>query len=99
MKKNSHYEFYYKKKLTKDIPIGHNIVIKETNMKKKRWIEPKLIILARTTTEEYILEQCKAVHGPGSTSPSGGYTGQNCKAHPKNPGVCSGCLAEGGGSS
>jgi hypothetical protein len=68
-------------------------------MKMQKWTTPQLMVLEKGQPEENVLEQCKSVHSPPNTATSGGLTGQNCKAHPKNPGICSTCQAEGGGAS
>lgn len=64
----------------------------EDIMSKTKWKTPELIILTKGQPEENILEQCKSVHGPASSTVYS-VSGQNCKNF---KGTCGACQAEGG---
>jgi hypothetical protein len=62
-----------------------------------KWTKPQLIVIARGTPEESVLQRCKAIDVPGIwiEAQEAGQTG--CDEY--DPGNCGACQDRGGGAS
>ena len=62
-------------------------------MKKRVWVRPELVVLAKSTPGEDILTVCKSVQHATAMLDGTDTTGQRCKVQKGN---CGACQSEGG---